>query len=181
MKTLFTCLLAFALVFSISVGANAETFIFGGGGTDFKAFNSTDGYNIEKNWGYSGGFAKTLSPKVSAITTYDYVVTKATDSAGIVSNLYENEVFVSVAYLLNSPESKLQFRILAGIEYTDGNIPDYSSILSFANGFSISYVLSDNGMSVFGAGNFSFSEDYYDGKLRVGITYPVGNLIGGIL
>ena len=182
MKTLLKIALVIALVFSVAVGANAETYVFGGGGTDFKAFNSPDGYKIDKNWGYSGGFVKTVSERVSAVTTYDYVVTKATDeSTGEVSTLYESQVLVSASYLINNPTDKFQVRLLGGVEVTDGNIPDYGTFISMTNGVVLNYILSDNGMSIFGAGTFGFSKDYYQGKVRIGITYPVGNLLGGIL
>ena len=175
MKKLF---LTIALVLMFAVGANAGTNVFVGGGLDFTAFNSEGKYEVDKDWGFSGGIMKTLSPKFSTFTTYDYVVTKATNGDNIEKTLFEYEVLGSVGYLLNSPEDKLQFRLLAGIEITDGNLPDYGTLLSYAHGGIISYSFSDKTPNIWLAGTMSLTDGYYDGRLRAGLLYNIDGLLG---
>lgn len=168
------------LIAVFTIGVNAKTSVFVGGGVDFTAFNAEGRYNIDKNWGFSGGFMKTLSEKVSTFTIYDYVVTKATNSSGIQETLFKYEILASVSYLLNSTESKFQVRILAGLEITDGNIPDYGTLLSYAHGAILSYSFGNKAPNLWAAGTMSVTNGYYDGKLRLGLVYPIPDFLGAI-
>jgi len=173
-------IIAMTLVVVFAFSASAGNNIFLGGGIDFTAFNAEGKYEIDKEWGFSGGIMKTLGTKFSTFTTYDYTVTKATNGDNIEKTLFEYEVLTSVGYLLNDPASKLQVRILAGLEISDGNLPDYGTLLSYAHGGILSYGFKEGYPSLWIAGTMAATDGYYDGKLRLGMIYNIDNLVGAI-
>lgn len=158
---------------------NAETLVFAGGGTDIHAVHNPDNYDIDANLGWSFGFTKSLSDKFAINTIYDYTVTDAVeDGTGDTYKLYENNLFTSVSLLLNKPEDKFHINVLSGVEMTDGNIPDYGTFFSFANGVMLSYKTPFEA-NILAIGILNLSEDYSSGKVRVGVSYPI-NFIDGI-
>lgn len=164
--------------------------IFGGGGTNLNLWKEASSYKWKAVLGFTGGLAYQIAPRWSTYLVYDYSerttepTTSYTPVAGRpkvavatvtpAEKIFVNEVQGMTGFLLNSTTSALQFKLLAGLQITDGSVPSFGTYLGFVNGGLITYQFKKgNGLKAFGAGTITLGEDYQTVKLRFGLAYPV--------
>jgi len=171
------CLIVFIAVLFIVANANAAGFVFSGVGGNFQMNQNYGDLDVDAGFAFTGGYGQSLGDKWVLLTIFDYSERKfnrtgdiqESDSSGV---LFEKNTLGSVGLLLNNPTDRFKVYLLGGLEISDGNVPEYDSFISIADGLLATYeIIQDRNFYVWVAGTNYIGGSYVRAKLRAGLSY----------